>query len=80
WVSRGLHAASVLCLGGLLAVDDRLGVVFAAGVALVLALLIYEHATVARWGTTRLALAFFALNGFVSCVVGGLGVADVLAS
>lgn len=80
WVSRGLHAAAVLCLGGLLAVDNRLGVVFAAGVALVLALLIYEHATVARWGTTRLALAFFTLNGLVSCVVGGLGVADVLAS
>jgi 4-hydroxybenzoate polyprenyltransferase len=42
------------------------------------ALLVYEHLTVRRWGTSRIALAFFALNGVISCLVGALGVIDVL--
>ena len=45
---------------------------------IVIALLVYEHLTVARWGTTRMAMAFFTLNGIISCVLGMLGVADVL--
>jgi hypothetical protein len=39
---------------------------------------ISEHATVARWGTTRMALAFFTLNGVISCVLGILGIVDIL--
>ena len=48
------------------------------GIALVSGLLIYEHLTVHRWGTSRIALAFFTLNGIISCILGGLGIVDVL--
>jgi 4-hydroxybenzoate polyprenyltransferase len=78
WVSRGLHLAAAAGLVAAAWIDPRLGLLFALGTAIVIALLVYEHATVARWGTTRLALAFFTLNGIISCILGGLGVADVL--
>ncbi|MHC4218447.1 MAG: 4-hydroxybenzoate octaprenyltransferase [Planctomycetota bacterium] len=78
WAGRGLHLVSAGCLAAAAALDPRLGVLFAIGTAIVIALLLYEHLTVARWGTTRMALAFFTLNGIISCVLGLLGVADVL--
>jgi 4-hydroxybenzoate polyprenyltransferase len=55
-----------------------LQVLFAIGVGIVAALLIYEHLTVSRWGTTKIALAFFTVNGMISCVLGALGIADIL--
>jgi len=78
WMSRSLHLASAGCLVAAAWIDPRLGILFALGTAIVIALLAYEHLTVARWGTTRMAMAFFTLNGAVSCVLGTLGVADVL--
>ncbi|MCI0364902.1 MAG: putative 4-hydroxybenzoate polyprenyltransferase [Phycisphaerales bacterium] len=78
WISRGLHALALASLVASLLVDPRLGALFGLGVLVVAALLIYEHATVARWGTTKIALAFFTLNGMISCVLGALGVADLL--
>jgi 4-hydroxybenzoate polyprenyltransferase len=77
-VSRTLHAAAAGALVAAAAVDPRLTVTFGVGVGVVIALLAYEHATVARWGTTRLALAFFTLNGAISCVLGVLGAIDVV--
>lgn len=78
WVSRLLHAVAGAALLSLWLVDERLGVLFGIAVMIVAALLIYEHATVWRWGTTRIALAFFTLNGLISCILGGLGIIDVL--
>lgn len=77
-VSRLLHAAAVGCLVVALAIDDRFGVAFGAGVVIVAGLLLYEHLTVSRWGTTRMALAFFTLNGIIGCVLGLMGVVDVV--
>ncbi len=68
-ISRGLHALSALALIAILWIDSRLGLLAGIGVTAVIALLIYEHATVTRWGTQRLALAFFAINGVISCVL-----------
>ncbi|MHC4211273.1 MAG: 4-hydroxybenzoate octaprenyltransferase [Planctomycetota bacterium] len=76
--SRGLHLVSAICVAAAAWIDPRLGILFAIGTAIVIALLAYEHLTVARWGTTRMAMAFFTLNGVISCVLGTLGVADVL--
>ena len=59
--------------------DHRFGVMFLIGCVIVSALLIYEHLTVARWGTTKIALAFFTLNGVISCVLGVLGMIDLIA-
>jgi 4-hydroxybenzoate polyprenyltransferase len=78
WISRLLHGIALACLVASIWVDPRLGVIFAIGVIIVCGLLIYEHLTVARWGTTRIALAFFTLNGIISCLLGALGIADVL--
>jgi 4-hydroxybenzoate polyprenyltransferase len=77
-VSRALHTVAAGALGAALLVDPRLGIVFAAGVVIVIGLLAWEHATVATWGTSRIALAFFTLNGVISCVLGVLGSIDVL--
>ena len=52
--------------------------VFAIGVGTVIVLLACEHATVVRWGTSRIALAFFTLNGLISCVLGVLGAIDIM--
>lgn len=78
WASRLMHVLASAALIAAAAVDDRFGLLFAIGVGIVLALLIVEHATVAWWGTKRIALAFFTLNGTISCILGALGIADVL--
>lgn len=79
-ISRALHVLCVACLVAALAMDSRLRVVFAAGVTMVAILLLYEHLTVARWETSKLALAFFTLNGVISCVLGALGIVDILTA
>ena len=77
-IARGLHILASACLVACLVIDPRFNAVFAVGIVVVMALLLYEHLTVARWGTTKIALAFFTLNGVVSCVLGALGIVDVL--
>ena len=78
WVSRLLHMIAAGCLVTTWWVDTRFQWLFAVGTIIVIALLLYEHATVSKWGTTKIALAFFTLNGVISCVLGALGIADVL--
>ena len=77
-VSRLLHAGSFAALLAILVLDDRFHVAFAVGIGLVGVLLLIEHATVTRWGTSRMALAFFTINGVISCLLGLLGIADIL--
>lgn len=77
WVSRGLHLLALVALAACWWIDPRLSIAFGIGVAVVAALLVYEHATVARWGTSRIALAFFTLNGLISLLLGALGIADL---
>ena len=77
-VSRLLHGVAAAALITAAVVDPRMGLLFAVATGMVIAVLVYEHATVSRWGTSRTALSFFTLNGIVSCLLGGLGVADVL--
>ena len=50
-----------------------------AGVALVWALLVTEHVVLARRGKAGLEMAFFTINGIVSCVLGVAGVLFVAA-
>lgn len=78
WVSRLLHVISLACLIAVLLIDSRLQLAFGIGVGIVMLLLIFEHLTVARSGTGKLALAFFTLNGIISCVLGALGLADLI--
>lgn len=90
--SRALHALALAVLVVLVVVEARLGVLFACGVALVAGLLAWEHALVAQYLRNRqehhvpasddpppaLNMAFFTLNGVVSCVLGVLGIAEAL--
>ena len=79
WISRALHVATLLCLNLLMLVDDRFDVMFAAGLMLTTLLLAGEHVVVAIKGLAAVNLAFFTLNGIVSCVLGMFGIIDVAA-
>ncbi|MDP6602264.1 MAG: 4-hydroxybenzoate octaprenyltransferase [Phycisphaerales bacterium] len=78
WLSCVLHVVAVTLLTLVWWMDPRLGWVFLVGVVAVAALLTVEHATVHTWGTSRMALTFFTLNGVVSCLLGFTGVVDIL--
>ncbi|MEM7227335.1 MAG: 4-hydroxybenzoate octaprenyltransferase [Planctomycetota bacterium] len=78
WISRGLHLIAASCLIVATILDPRMQLFFGMGVGVVIVLLVYEHATVATWGTKKIALTFFTLNGVISIVLGALGVMDVL--
>jgi 4-hydroxybenzoate polyprenyltransferase len=77
-VSRGLHALALVFLLGAWAVDGRLSWLFLSGVVLVGGLLIAEHVVLARRGKAGLDVAFFTLNGVVSCVLGVAGCVDAV--
>lgn len=78
WVSRGLHAVAAACLVMAWRSDSRLGPLFATAITATLALLLAEHVVLVRKGLAGLDLAFFTLNGIVSCVLGAAGIADLL--
>lgn len=76
WVSRGLHALAYACLVAAWFVTPQLGRLFAPAVVLVGALLVWEHAVLARRGVAGLPLAFFTINGVVSVLLGVAGSVD----
>ncbi|MEM9021041.1 MAG: UbiA-like polyprenyltransferase [Planctomycetota bacterium] len=78
WISRASHLVAAGCLVGMVMTSEQLGVVFAAGVALTIGLLLLEHALV--WGsrTHQLNTAFFTVNGVISLLLGAGGLADIL--
>ena len=80
WISKVLHLLSVAALCGVYVIDPRLNGIFLFGVVVVAVVLAFEHLTVNRWGTTKMAMTFFTLNGVVSCLLGVAGVVDLLAS
>ncbi|MCH7961542.1 MAG: 4-hydroxybenzoate octaprenyltransferase [Planctomycetes bacterium] len=78
WISRALHLTALAALLAAWRVEDRFGPLFALGVAIVAALLLIEHAVLHVRGREGISMAFFTLNGIVSCVLGVLGVTDLL--
>ena len=78
WISRGLHLASLALLIALVSINAQLEMRFAIGIALVAALLAFEHALVWKSRTHHIDMAFFTVNGVISLVLGGLGIWDVL--
>jgi 4-hydroxybenzoate polyprenyltransferase len=75
--SAVLHALTLAALL-LLARAAGLGFVYLAGVAVIAAILVWEHAIVRPSDLSRLDLAFFNLNGYVSVAFFAATVADVL--
>ena len=80
WLSRLLHLAAVALLFMIYIDDERMHMLFLVAVLVAAALLIWEHVIIARYGTGRITLAFFTLNGIVSCLLGLLGIIDVFSS
>ncbi len=78
FAARVMHVASILALVFVIWVVPQFGTLMAAAAGMMAALLLVEHLTVRRWGTSRMALTFFTLNGVVSCVVGLAGVTDII--
>jgi len=77
-ISRVLHAMSLIGLLIAWRVSDQFGAVFGAGVAIVAGTLVYEHVVLAKRGRAGIPMAFFTLNGVISCVIGAAGVLDAL--
>jgi len=77
FVSVALHTVTAAALIAL-APAAALGLPYAAGVAVVVALLVWEHAIVRPSDLSRLNIAFFNLNGYVSVVFFIATLADVL--
>lgn len=75
-VSRLLHLAMLFCLVQL-ALSFQLGGIALAGVAVVTALLLYEHSLVHADDLSRVNAAFFTVNGFVSVAFFLFWAADV---
>ena len=75
--SRAAHATTVACLvvAGL---GLSVGVLYWIGVAVVAALLVYEHALVRPDDLSRLDAAFFTMNGVISVAFFAFVLADVL--
>ncbi|CAN5850655.1 putative 4-hydroxybenzoate polyprenyltransferase [soil metagenome] len=76
YISRTLHAAAVAALFISYALEARFGLLFLTGVAVAALCLIAEHIVLQRRGLAGLPLAFFTLNGIVSCTLGALGITD----
>lgn len=77
-LSRGLHAMGLVCLLAAWSSVPRFGGLFGTGVGIVAALLVLEHVVVASRGKAGLDLAFFTINGIAGCVLGAIGVLDLL--
>jgi len=77
WVSRLFHSAALGLLIAAWRTEPRFGPIFGLGVATVGCLLLVEHFVLAKRGKAGLEMAFFTINGIVSCVLGVAGVLDL---
>src|SRR5579883_310733 len=76
-LSRMLHVLMVVCLL-LLVRALHLGALAVAGVAAIVALLLYEHSLVKAHDLSRVNAAFFTMNGYVSVLFFLFWAADIL--
>lgn len=78
WAARALHAVAFVVLLAAWTSHAKLAWLFASGMGVVAFVLIMEHVIVARRGRAGIPMAFFTLNGVVSCVLGVAGCVDLL--
>jgi 4-hydroxybenzoate polyprenyltransferase len=77
WIARAMHLGMLVMLCWL-TVLFGLGYVAMLGIAVVTALLLYEHMIISPADMRRMNAAFFMLNGVISVVFFGFVAADVL--
>ena len=75
-IARGLHALMIACLA-MLVISFQLGALSVLGVAVVVALLVYEHGLVKPNDLSRVNAAFFTVNGYVSLLFFAFWSADI---
>ncbi|MEQ9205949.1 MAG: UbiA-like polyprenyltransferase [Phycisphaerales bacterium] len=78
WISRVFHLAALILLIVASQQSTQLSTLFTIATALTAALLIYEHAILAKRGKAGIPIAFFTLNGIISLTLGALGSLDIL--
>ena len=76
-VSTGFHAASVVLLVAT-AIITQMGITAFAGIAAVAGILFWEHQIVKPHDLSRVNVAFFSLNGYVSILLLLTFAADIL--
>ncbi|GIK16014.1 MAG: 4-hydroxybenzoate octaprenyltransferase [Planctomycetota bacterium] len=76
-LARVLHAAAIVALVVLGAVED-LGIIYGAGVAASAVLLVVENNLVRPGAYEKINVAFFTVNGVVSCVLAAAAILDVV--
>jgi len=77
WIARGFHLL-MLALLGLFVYAFGLGKIAVLGVAVVFALLSYEHSLVSEDDLSKLNAAFFAMNGIIAVVFFAFLATDLL--
>ena len=77
WISRVAHAVTMAALFWLYSLLS-LGWSFLAGVIIALCLIIYEHALVKKHDLSKLNMAFFNMNGYLSVTIFVFTLLDVL--
>jgi 4-hydroxybenzoate polyprenyltransferase len=78
WIARFTHLASFAAMILLGLYSSQLHTLYFLGVAAAGVLLIVEHSLVKPSDLSKVGLAFFTMNGIISVLLGGLGIADVL--
>jgi 4-hydroxybenzoate polyprenyltransferase len=76
-IARGLHVVTILSLAAV-GVAVPVGWLYAAGVSVAAALLLYEHSLVRGDDLSRLDAAFFTMNGVISLTFFGFVLAERL--
>jgi 4-hydroxybenzoate polyprenyltransferase len=77
WISRASHAATIAALFWLASLLS-LGLLYIAGILIALFLIIYEHSLVKEDDLSKLDMAFFNMNGYISVTIFVFTLLDVL--
>jgi 4-hydroxybenzoate polyprenyltransferase len=77
WISRSAHAMTMLCLFWLYHLLP-VGMTYLLGVIIALGLIVYEHSLVKEDDLSKLNIAFFNMNGYISVTIFVFTLLDVL--
>jgi len=78
WLSRLCHAPAIATLAAAAIIEHAFSTITACAVAAVAALLVYEHLVLHKRGTAGLPLAFFTVNGVISCTLAAAAITDLI--
>jgi len=77
WISRAAHAVTMLCLFSLFQLLP-VGMLYLLGIFIALGLIVYEHSLVRETDLSKLNIAFFNMNGYISVTIFIFTLLDVL--